>query len=117
MFAVFFKADVGRGFTHKLRLHKRVGGLHPYASFDANKSTICMARIFEPALCKPPAMFMRQPGSHITTVSAPQVIMSLTLFCIIARLTSGKVTVNEPPKPQQVSSSLSGTNSRPFTEL
>src|SRR5687767_8897922 len=99
MFAVFFKADVCGSFTHndyfsgaQQMLESRTSGRLPpcpYDSFDTNKSMICMARILDPALCSPPAMFIRQPGSHITTVSAPLARISLTLFSIIARLTSG----------------------------
>src|SRR6266498_995238 len=104
MLAIFFEANISRDFV-----------AHFESSLDANRSIMCMACMLEPSLCKPPATFIRQPGSHMTTVSAPLATISLTLFSIIARLTSGKVTVNEPPKPQQVSSSFNCTNSKPLT--
>src|SRR5512138_2402506 len=69
VFTVFFKANVGRDFV-----------THTADSLDANRSMICMARIFDPALYNPPATFIKHPGSHMTTVSAPLARISLILF-------------------------------------
>src|SRR5258708_5626287 len=78
MFAVFLKSNIGMSIV-----------AHANSSFEDNRSTICIARMDEPALCSPPATFIKQPGSQVTTVSAPLEIMCLTLFSIIERLTSG----------------------------
>src|SRR5512146_3047388 len=60
------------------------------ASFPAVRISIrCMARICDPALRKPPAMFMRHPASQAATTSAPVDSMAWTLASIMDLLTSG----------------------------
>ncbi len=78
MAGVFAKGDV-------------TGGLaaHRVSPSPASRSMMCRARTLEPATRRPPAMFIRQPGSQLTTHAAPEAVISSTLCSIMAWLTAG----------------------------
>jgi len=74
--AVGPKVDGGRDLAHR----------SPRA---ARTSIMCTAATADPIFCRPPAMFIRQPGSPTTTYSAPLAWMLRTLSASIAAETSG----------------------------
>ena len=69
-----------------------------------------------PSRCSLPAMFIRQPRSPASSVSAPVAAMSADLSPTMAFEISGYFTQKVPPKPQQTSASGSSRSVRPCTE-
>tara|TARA_R110002096_G_scaffold128486_2_gene276715 strand:+ start:1948 stop:2205 length:258 start_codon:yes stop_codon:yes gene_type:complete len=62
-----------------------------------------------------PAMFIRQPRSAASSVSAPVAAIWRVLSETMAVEISGYFTAKVPPKPQQAFSPSNGTSFRPST--
>src|SRR3546814_7326953 len=67
----------------------------------------------EPRRCSLPAMFIRQPRSPASRVSAPLARMKSALAVTILLEISGYFTQKVPPKPQQTSASVISVSSTP----
>src|SRR5260370_28194340 len=81
----------------------------------SSTSARCSARTLLPRRRRHPAMFIRQPASVATTMSAPVFSMKAALSCTIAPLIPGKRTEKDPPKPQHSSLRSKGTYSKSLT--
>ena len=68
-----------------------------------------------PWRCSLPAMFIRQPRSPASSVSAPLRLDLAAFSLTIASESSPYLTAKVPPKPQQISLSSSSTSLRPST--
>src|SRR5690349_18237595 len=88
------------------RLHQPRPSGSPMAAaspMPASTSATWRTRTALPSRCSLPAMFIRQPRSPASSVSAPEAAMSVVLSPTMALEISGYFTQKVPPKPQQTS--------------
>src|SRR5262249_26294161 len=91
--------------------------LSPIAGVTMPASTSATCRAFTglPRRCSLPAMFIRQPRSPASSVSAPVAAMCSAFLVTMVFEMSGYFTQKVPPKPQHTSASCISLSASPST--
>ena len=97
---IFLEARRGRQRRSSRRLASPIGGS---SVMPASTSATWRTRTCRPSRCIFPAMFIRQPRSPASSVSAPRGGDSALFLATMASDSSPYLTANVPPKPQQTS--------------